>query len=369
MSDETTETTPESVKTGKKKVSRRLIITIASIAAGVIAAVAAVIFIALPLAKNSVKTDEYGWYHDYDAAKKIASKKNKSILLLVSETGEDEYSKTLRDTILNTKEFTGAAKKDFILVNIDVTQSEYQKTVAHENATDKEQKAAEASAEKFKRNMQLLSQYRTQMTPSVYIATKDGYFVSYIVYDSSITTPSAYLKMLGEKAEGIKKINTLAAAAKKSSGISKVKAIDTLYEATDENYRDFLVDMYREIPDLDKKNETGLVSKYVLATANSDAIGLYSKGDYPGAAKIFADAAAGGKLNKNDTQQSYYTAGYLLGSTGSHDYPAMITYLQAAYDAAPESEHAASIQQAIDYVKSMASAADKKAETGNLSAK
>lgn len=371
MSDETTqipESTPENKKSTKIKVSKKLIITIASIAAGIIAAAAVVVFVVLPLTKNSAKTDEFGWYHDYDAAKKLASKENKSVLLLVSETGEDEDSKTLKDSILNTKEFTAAAKKDFVLVNIDVTQAEYQKTVAPENATEKEQKTADANAAKFKRNMQILSQYRTQMTPVVYIATKDGYFVSYIVYDSSITTPDAYLKMLATKNEDIKKVNDLAAAAGKGSGIEKVKAIDTLYEATDENYRDFLVDVYREVPDLDKKNESGLVSKYVLATANSDAVRLYTEGDYPGAAKIFADAAAGGKLSKDDAQQSYYTAGYLLGSVGSQDYATIIEYLQKAYDANPESEHAAAIKQAIDYVKSTAPSSDAKTEAGDSSA-
>jgi len=361
------ENTPENRKNTKSKVSGKIIIAAASIAAVVIAAAAAVVFVVLPLAKKSVKADEFGWYHDYDAAKKLARKENKSILLLVSETGEDKDSKTLKDTVLNTKEFTTAAKKNFVLVNIDVTQDEYKKTVAADNATEKEQKSADDNAAKFKRNMQILSQYRTQMTPAVYISTKDGYFVSYIDYDSSEATPEAYLKILTDKTEDIKKVNDLAAATDKSSGIEKVKAIDALYEATDQNYRDFLVDVYREVPDLDKKNESGLVSKYVLATANSDAIELYGKGDYPGAAKVFADAAVGGRLDKDDAQQSYYTAGYLLGSVGSQDYATIIAYLQAAYNADPESEHASSIQQTIDYVKKLESAAGS-AKPGDSSA-
>jgi hypothetical protein len=371
MSEETTqmpENMPENGKNTKSKVSKKIIIIAVSAAAAVIAAAAAIIFVVLPLTKNSVKADEFGWYHDYDTAKKLALKENKSILLLVSETGEDKDSKTLKDTVLNTKKFTDSARKDFVLVNIDVTQTEYKKTVAAENATEKEQKSADDNAAKFKRNMQILSLYRTQMTPAVYVSTKDGYFVSYIVYDASVNTPDAYLKMLADKTDDIKKVNDLAAAAEKNTGVGKVKAIDALYEATDQNYRDFLVDIYREVPDLDKKNESGLVSKYVLATANSDAIELYSKGDYPGAAKIFADAAAGGKLNKDDEQQSYYTAGYLLGSVGSQDYTTIIAYLQAAYNADPESEHAPSIQQTIDYVKSMESAAGN-AKTADSSAK
>ena len=360
MSDETSQKEKDT-KSTKAKVSKKMIIIISAAAAAVVAVAAAVVFLVLPMIKNSVKADEFGWYHDYAAAVKIAEKSGKSVLLLASETGEDKDSKALKDTILNTKAFTSAAKKDFVLVNIDVTQAEYQKTVAAENATEKEQKAAEEKAGKFKENMDVLSRYRTQVTPSVYIATKDGYFVSYIVYDSSITTPDAYLKMLAGKTEDIKKVNDLSEKVRKSTGIDKVKAIDALYESTDQNYRDFLVGLYREIPELDKKNETGLVSKYVLATANSDAIALYSKGDYPGAAKVFADAAAGGKLDKADVQQSYYTAGYLLGSVGSQDYKSMLTYLQAAFDADPQSEHAPSIQKAIDYVKTMEAAAEKAA--------
>lgn len=358
MSDEAT----NAVNSGKKKVSKKLIIIIASVAAALVAVAAVVFFVVLPMTKKADKADQFGWYHDYDTAKKVAVRQDKSILLFVSMAGEDEHSAELRDKVFNTKEFKTGVSKDFVPVNLDFSQESYKKTVAPEGATDKEQKAADTYAAKLKKDMSIASMYNVQMTPAVYVATKDGYFVSFIEYDASVDTPDAYVKMLAGKSADIKKVNDLAAAAKKGSGADRVKAIDALYEATENNYRQLLVETFRQVPELDKKNETGLVSKYVLATANADAMKLYGSGDYAGAAKTFADAGAGGKLANSDKQQAYYTAGYLLGSTGSTDYDTIIAYLQASYDADPQSEHAANIKQTLEYVKSMAPAAKAQAE-------
>lgn len=356
MSDEVSKSTG-TVANSKKRTSKKAVIALSVTAAVLVAAVAVVFLVVKPFGGKRAKPDEFGWYHDYDEAKKIAAKQNMPILLFVSMTGEDDDSATLKEKVFNTKEFKDAVADDFVPVNLDFSQASYKKSVAADGATDKEQKAADAHAAKLKKDMQVATMFNVQMTPAVYLTTKDGYYVSFIAYDKTIDTPAAYTQMLEGRAADVKKISNLADAAKKSSGVEKVKAIDALYEATDNNYRPLLADMYREIPELDKKNESGLVSKYVLATANSDAIRLYGEGDYAGAAKVFADAGAGGKLDKNDVQQAYYTAGYLLGSTGSQDYATITAYLQASYDADPESEHASDIQRTLDYVKSMASAA------------
>jgi thioredoxin-related protein len=314
---------------------------------------------------KSAKADEFGWYHDYDDAKKVAQKQNKEMLIFVSMDGDDENSKTIKEKVFNTKEFAGTIGKKFVPVNLDFSQKSYAKTTAPQGATDKEQKAADAYAAKLKKDMAVATMYNVKMTPAVYIATKDGYYVSFIDYDATLDTAEAYAKMLDDKNAEIKIVNDMVAATKKGSNTEKVKAIDALYEATDSSYRPLLADIYRKVPDLDKKNESGLVSKYILATANADAISLYGAGDYPAAAKKFADAGANAKISKEDKQQAYYTAGYLLGSTGSTDYAVITGYLQSAYDADPESEHAAMIKQTMEYVKSLMPAPDASAPADN----
>jgi thioredoxin-related protein len=355
MSDEVSKST-ETVANSKKRTSKKAVIALSVTAAVLVAAVAVVFLVVKPFGGKRAKPDEFGWYHDYDEAKRIAAKQNMPILLFVSMTGEDDDSATLKEKVFNTTEFKDAVADAFVPVNLDFTQAAYKKTVASEGATDKEQKAADAYAAKLKKDMQVATMFNVQMTPAVYLVTKDGYYVSFIAYDKTIDTPAAYTQMLEDRTADVKKVNDMADAVKNSSGVEKVKAIDALYEATDNKYRLFLEDMYRKVPELDKKNESGLVSKYVLATANSDAVRLFGEGDYAGAAKVFGDAGAGGRLDKNDVQQAYYTAGYLLGSTGSHDYAAITAYLQASYDADPESEHAGDIMRTLDNVKAMASA-------------
>ena len=48
-------------------------------------------------------------------------------------------------------------------------------------------------------------------------------------------------------------------------------------------------------------------------------------------------------------QECFYTAAYLVVSSGSDDYNGVVSYLQTAYDLAPASDKAPAIKEAVDY--------------------
>ena len=274
-------------------------------------------------------------------------------MLFISADDGDTLSKKMKSDVFFTKEFKKSVAKDFILCNLDFSQSEYAKGQVDEKASDKEKQTAKKASDQFNRNVNIATTYNVQETPAVFILTKEGYVISLVKNDTAVTTPDDYRKLLDTEKDNILKTTTMVKATATGENLDKVKAIDTLYEATDNNYRYALSDLIRQIPALDANNESGLVGKYVLATANSDAMDAYMKKDTDGSINAFVKAAESGKVDKEQKQQAYYMAGYLLGSSGSQDYDKMISYFQASYDADPDSSYAPRISQMVMMVKSM----------------
>lgn len=300
---------------------------------------------------KAAKADEYGWYHDFDAAQNIAKRQNKNLFLLISRSGDDEDSADAKLKIFNTKEFIANVSKDFVPVNLSFTQADYQNTIAAEGATAKEQKAADKRAEQLKKDELIVNRYIIRVTPAIVLLTKEGYAICTIPYDRDITTPEAYAAVLAGKQENVKKFNDLAAAVKKGSSKEKVAAIDALYEATEEQFRLNLYDLYKQVPDLDKKNETGLLNKYIIQSAMGKSYYLIEDRDVINAAKVFADTGADERLTLEERQQMYYSAGYVLMQTSNSDYELIIGYLQSAYDVNPNGDLAPTIKQIIESVK------------------
>ena len=140
-------------------------------------------------------------------------------------------------------------------------------------------------------------------------------------------------------------------STKKGSNIEKVRAIDALCKETPEKYRPMLIELTKTIPELDKNNETGLCSKYIVDAAESKAIELYSKGDIAGAVQSYISACENKFIEPTEKQECYYMAAYLLASTGSDDYQVILSYLDSALAACPEGDKVQYINSAIDYYK------------------
>ena len=52
---------------------------------------------------STAKADDSGWYNDYDAAKKIASKQNKNVLLFVNSVYDIDGSQNAVKLLLETQ--------------------------------------------------------------------------------------------------------------------------------------------------------------------------------------------------------------------------------------------------------------------------
>lgn len=320
--------------------------------------VAALISIAILFSGcNSAKSDKFGWYTDYDGAKAIAQKKHSNILLFVSAIEDDTKSAALKKDILQTEEFAKFAKDNsLICINLNFSQAEYQASQVADDASKKDKEAAKKIQDTYDKNMRIVSGYFISDTPALFLTTADGYLISSLAYNESIIAPADFTALIDAEAENITRLNDLISATQKGSAIEKANAIDVLYEATDPQSRFLLSDKIDDFIALDKTNETGLIGKYLLASANVDAQNAYFDGDIESAISAFDQVTQSEFSSSEEKQQAYYMSAYTLIQSGSQDVDRMIDLYQKSFDASPETEYAPQIQQTILLLQSMKNA-------------
>ena len=158
-----------------------------------------------------------------------------------------------------------------------------------------------------------------------------------------------FAELLSTYDEESAKMREMITATQKGTNLERVNAIDKLYTSAPENYKPFLLDLAKTIPELDKKNESGLCSRYIVAAAEAKAISLFTKGDIVGAVQAYVSACDEKHISAEERQECYYMAAYLLASTGADDYELIVNYLTLALTACPESAKVEYIQNAITY--------------------
>ncbi|MCM1224123.1 MAG: hypothetical protein NC548_57690, partial [Lachnospiraceae bacterium] len=106
----------------------------------------------------------------------------------------------------------------------------------------------------------------------------------------------------------------LVSAVKVARGQEKISAIDLLYENMHTNYRYQLRELCDEVVRLDKKNESGLVGKYLLARAATEAMDCYLERKPEKAAECYTKYVSSQFLSVEQKQQCYYAAAYITGN-------------------------------------------------------
>ena len=295
-----------------------------------------------------------GWEDDLELAKKTAAQSHKNILLVF--TGEDwnEPSRDFKNSVLNTKEFLSAVRHEYVPVNIDFSQDEYAKTELPPDASERQKNEAQKIKIAYDTKDALSKLYNVQAYPAIYVTSPEGYVLANVPYQSTFTNPQSFLSALAEKKEEITKMVQLVQAVPGTEGMVRVKAIDALYEATDENYHSLLNDYIQEMPVLDPENKSGVLSKYELQIAYINAMEKIQQNDLFGAVTCFESICETGHLESIQKQEAYYYAAYILAATNSMEFGKMLDLLQEAYDVNPTSEYANRVLEAQDAVRLMA---------------
>jgi thioredoxin-related protein len=287
---------------------------------------------------TSVESVSPIWLTDYDTAQKTAALEEKNIFLLFSRDAENETSAELRKNVFEDAALLNGLAKGFVAVNLDFAEARY----------DAADKAGEGSAEENQliRDIDVANKYGVQVTPIVYLLTKEGYVIDTVEIDETVTTAQGLLTLADAKATRVAEFVSLVKTVQTTDGLDKVRAIDALCEITENNYRPILGIVFREVPALDPKDETGLVGKYLLQIAFLDAIDAFSIGDMEKGFSAFRNVSTHLFLSPDQKQEALLFLAIFKGETGS-SMAEVVTYLKEALAASPQSDKATEIGQLI----------------------
>lgn len=286
---------------------------------------------------------------DYDEAISYSQKHNTPLLVFFTEEDNDYISEKLVKNILKDPQFKTQIASKYTVLHLDFSAEFFQKTVAPDNATEKQQEEANTYTIIMQNNYTLSVFFNINERPGVFLCTKEGYVVDRLEDLENVSTLSDFKNLLDSENAKLEKINSFLKDSKRGSNVSKVEAIHSVLIATASEYRAFLLPLINYALELDPENKSGLCGTFIHSQADIEAMSLYSQGDLDGAVQKYLTAANNEFVKVEEKQECLYTAAYLAVYNGSTDYEGIVSLLQIALEIAPQSSKAESIQKAIDF--------------------
>lgn len=310
--------------------------------------------------------NEFGWFTDYEECLKDSKKTGKKMFLLFSRDSADEVSSVLKEKVLYTEEFKTEYSKDYNFCEIDLSPEIFMKAKPEKDAPKEDLKNAKKYEQILEKRMRIFTILSPISTPSLYVLSKDGYVLQDISY-IPVETLEQFKEMLKMYSDEIVKIENLIKDVEQKKGTEKVIAIDNLYETGNKKYSYQMTDLMRQVEKLDKKNETGLVGKYLLAIATSDALDAYINRKPEIVPNIYEKLANNSKLTNEQKQQAYFSAFYIIASNtpSEEQVEKMIKLLEKTISIDPDSPMGKQSQKYLDQViefKERQEAAEKRKE-------
>lgn len=253
-------------------------------------------------AKNSSK-DEFGIFHDLEKTISVAEKSDKKILLVFTKLESGGFNETLVNQVLHAQDYQEKIGAEFETCQIDFSKEDF----------SSQKKSAKKTKAQTERDMNTTVIYGVETPPTVMILSPQGYVISSITYLSCINVQE-FSNIIEVEREKIDAMEKMVAAVKNAEGIEKISAIDLLYENTHANYRYQLRKLCDEVVRSDKKNESGLVGKYLLARASTEAMDCYLARKPEKAAECYIKYVRSKFLSVEEKQRCYYAAAYITGN-------------------------------------------------------
>ena len=282
---------------------------------------------ALASCSKKVAMDDYGIYSDFDTAMGAAKKSGKKILLFFTKVEDGGLNEAIVNDVLHSSGYAETFGGEFETCQIDYSRERFSK---------KSESFDEARNE---RDMKVAVIYGAETTPAVLVLTNKGYVIANITY-----LPAKNVKEFSDIIETdrgtITEMEDFLAELDASKGLDRVRKIDELYEGTKANYRYQLRALSDEVIKLDKKNESGLVGKHLLARASTKAMECYLRREPDKAVECYLEPLKSKFLNVEEKQRSYFAAAYITGnaSPSVENSEKIINYLTMARDLDPASQ-------------------------------
>ena len=308
--------------------------------------ISALVFAAAP----AFTFENANFHPDMDSGLAAAKKSSKNILIFITQEGEDELSASFLKTV-TSDEVLNQITPSYELVGMDFSQKSFEKTVVHDVDSPENQQLAKKAAEDMQKNSRFAALINPEFTPAVYLFTGEGYYVSHLLLKGN-EDAAAFMAALKADEVKLAALRLMVEKTKSGKPLEKVAAIDEIFEATQPEYRFFIIDLVNTALNLDKKNKSGYMNKYIITKTEYDAMIAFYNNDAKAAMDAYEAAGKNKMLTKDERQQAYYMAALVLvKSSGPETIPQVLDYLQKSLDAAPASKNAPQIKENMEYFK------------------
>ena len=286
------------------------------------------------------------WYSDFDEAKDFARRKDKDIFLLFSSDGCEQF----KQDVLSSEQFEKRFLRLFVFADVDFSTK--QDTPESDEAAQ-EQAILERQASLKEKNERLLRYYDVQCFPCAFVLSSEGYVLAIVDSDkASEADVENYCAKVDEAKQRAAKLKVPLEKVRNYDGVEKAQAIDELFNATEGKYAYLLKELVWEVPQLDGKNETGLLGEYELQGAYFRSLDAFEAGEDPAAP--FVDASKKSTLSRAQKQEALYMAAFALVNLADVDYERVLELLSRAYEMDSKGEFSESIFEAFQSMQNFA---------------
>ena len=283
------------------------------------------------------------WYFDFDEAKDFARRRDKDIFLLFSSDGCEQF----KQDVLSSEQFEKRFLRLFVFADVDFSTKQ---------DTPESGEVVQEQASLKAKNERLLRYYDVQRFPCAFVLSSEGYVLSEVTSDkASEADAEKYSAKVDEARQRAAKLKVPLEKVKNYDGVEKAQAIDELFKATEGKYAYLLKELVWEVPQLDGKNETGLLGEYEIQGAYFSSLDAFEAGEDPAAP--FVDASKKNSLSKAQKQEALYMAAFALVNNVNNedvDYERVLELLTAAYEMDSRGEFSESIFEVFQSMQNFA---------------
>lgn len=291
--------------------------------------------------------DANGCYNDIDEAVIAAEKNNQDLMIIITMEKTDDSSEDFLNKVVRVPAFKKDIASKYTVALMDFSQSSYEATVVKEDSDEAAKKTAEKLADILQRNTKYAMKLNIEETPVIFILSKEQYLITGLFYDDENRSLDGFKALLDEKSSIIDSMHKMIYQTKIGNSDEKVQAINELYEATNPNYRYMLLELLDSVKKLDPSDKSGLLGKYMYATAEAKSAIAAINGDVKASVQAFIDIENEEAIAPELRQQGLYTAAYMCSVSGLEEPSVIVGYLERAVKLAPESDDAAAIRRVI----------------------
>lgn len=258
-----------------------------------------IVFSAVMLIVSPVFAGEL-WTEDFAAAKKIAAKEDKDLLLNFSGSDWCGWCQKLDKEVFDQESFKPKATKEYVLVKLDFPRKTPQ------------------SDEIKKQNRALQRKYGVKGFPTILLADADGEIYARTGYKKG--GAETYLAHLDELQQNKKKRNALEKKIENTDGAKKAGAMDALVQWKQQQNLPVDPAVYGKIVALAPDDAGGLKTKYqskaLMHRTMKDVEAAMKNKDAAGAVKSIDEAVKSETIGKAERQKLLFVKGQIYMSQG-----------------------------------------------------